>query len=92
MMGKVQRVAILGLLFAGAFLTLLTFIPRGSSRNPLFNTLKGMLTGAPLGLCVNCATPIGRWRRFGERRRSIFMTACWKPVRRRPGSAFSSGP
>jgi uncharacterized membrane protein YraQ (UPF0718 family) len=32
----------------------------GKSRYSFLNTLKGVLIGAPLGVCVNCAAPIGQ--------------------------------
>lgn len=47
-----------GLLFAAAFLTLLGQLSRKTSNHHFFNALKGLFTGAPLGVCVNCATPI----------------------------------
>jgi len=47
-----------GLLFAAAALTVLGNVRRRSFRNPWLNTLSGVLVGAPLGVCVNCATPI----------------------------------
>ncbi|MEE8057961.1 MAG: FG-GAP-like repeat-containing protein [Pseudomonadales bacterium] len=48
-----------GVLFAAALLTLFQFVPRRSvSTNRFFNVLKGGLIGAPLGVCVNCTTPI----------------------------------
>src|SRR5262245_44089206 len=54
-----------GLLFAAAFLTFLGFVLVDSGRkrgpaNVWLNTLKGVVVGAPLGLCANCATPVGR--------------------------------
>ena len=47
-----------GLLFAAAVLTILSSIKSRSFRHPWLNTLSGVLVGAPLGVCVNCATPI----------------------------------
>ncbi|MEE8307257.1 MAG: hypothetical protein V3R81_08320, partial [Gammaproteobacteria bacterium] len=49
-----------GLLFAAAVLTLLGGMPQRSFRRPWQNTLTGMFFGAPLGVCVNCATPIAQ--------------------------------
>lgn len=49
-----------GLLFAAAVLTLLSFLPRRGGRNVWINTIKGVALGTPLGLCVNCATPVSR--------------------------------
>ncbi|MBL1143140.1 MAG: hypothetical protein HND53_14045 [Proteobacteria bacterium] len=47
-----------GLLFAAAALTILSNLKSRSFRQPWLNTLSGVLIGAPLGVCVNCATPI----------------------------------
>ena len=49
-----------GLLFAAAMLTLLGGLQKRSFRRPWQNTLAGMFFGAPLGVCVNCATPIAQ--------------------------------
>ncbi len=49
-----------GLLFAAAALTILGSVRRRSFRQPWLNTLAGVLVGAPLGVCVNCATPIAQ--------------------------------
>lgn len=49
-----------GLLFAAAALTILGFVRHRSFKRPWMNTLAGMFMGAPLGVCVNCATPIAQ--------------------------------
>ena len=49
-----------GLLFAAAALTILGNVRRRSFNNPWLNTLSGVVAGAPLGVCVNCATPIAQ--------------------------------
>lgn len=49
-----------GLLFAAAALTILGSVRRRSFASPWLNTLSGVLAGAPLGVCVNCATPIAQ--------------------------------
>src|SRR5215831_17951964 len=49
-----------GLIFGALVMTLLSLIPRRSFRNPLGNAAIGMAFGAPLGVCVNCAAPIGK--------------------------------
>ncbi len=49
-----------GLLFAAAALTILGSIKQRSFRAPWLNTVSGMFLGAPLGVCVNCATPIAQ--------------------------------
>ncbi len=51
---------VFGLLFAAAALTILGFIGQRSFKHPWLNTLTGMFVGAPLGVCVNCATPIAQ--------------------------------
>lgn len=48
-----------GLFFAAAFLSLFKQLPkRPASTNRFLNALKGLITGVPLGVCVNCTTPI----------------------------------
>ncbi len=47
-----------GLLFAAAILTILNNLKSRSFKSPWLNTLSGIFIGAPLGVCVNCATPI----------------------------------
>ena len=49
-----------GVLFASAMLTALAYLRQRSFRNGFANSFMGMLIGAPLGVCVNCAAPIGR--------------------------------
>ena len=49
-----------GLLFAGAIMCLFSRLPSWRCANPFAGSLYGSLMGAPLGVCVNCATPIGR--------------------------------
>jgi len=48
-----------GFLFGAAFLSLLQFIPRPKrTSNRYVRSLGGLFLGVPLGVCVNCATPI----------------------------------
>ena len=42
-----------GLVLAGAFLTLLSYLPKQNSDKRFKNSLMGMLVGTPLGVCVN---------------------------------------
>ena len=50
-----------GFLAAAAFITLLQSLPRTpASRNRFLNSLIGLGMGSPLGVCVNCATPIAQ--------------------------------
>lgn len=49
-----------GLILAGAFLTLLSYLPRQNSDKRFKNSFMGMLVGTPLGVCVNCVAPIAK--------------------------------
>jgi hypothetical protein len=49
-----------GVLFGGAFLTLLRYLPRRSFSGWFSNSVLGMAIDAPLGVCVNCAAPIAK--------------------------------
>ena len=49
-----------GLILAGAFLTLLSYLPKRNSDRRFKNSLMGMLVGTPLGVCVNCVAPIAK--------------------------------
>ena len=49
-----------GLILAGAFLTLLSYLPKQNSDRRFKNSLMGMLVGTPLGVCVNCVAPIAK--------------------------------
>ena len=55
-----RRGMLFGLLFGAAALTLLRYLPRRSVKGGFGNAALGMLFGAPLGVCVNCAAPIAR--------------------------------
>ncbi len=49
-----------GVVLAALILTFLRMAPGRPSNNVFVNTLKGTMLGAPLGVCVNCSTPIGK--------------------------------
>jgi uncharacterized membrane protein YraQ (UPF0718 family) len=49
-----------GVLFGAAFLTLMRYLPRRSFRGTFANSALGLVLGAPLGVCVNCAAPIAK--------------------------------
>ena len=49
-----------GLVLAAAFMTLLPLLQRAALGGVFANTLLGVVVGAPLGVCVNCAAPIAR--------------------------------
>lgn len=57
-----------GILFAAAFLVLLSSLKNLSFKSRFLNSLMGALAGAPLGVCVNCAAPIGFGVRAGGAR------------------------
>ena len=48
-----------GLLLAAALLTLVPLLPRPRG-GKFAGSVQGMIIGAPLGVCVNCAAPIGQ--------------------------------
>ena len=49
-----------GILFAAAFLTITPYLRARSFRGGFANSVLGMVIGAPMGVCVNCAAPIAR--------------------------------
>ncbi len=49
-----------GLLLAAGFITLFRLLGAWRLKGRFANTLAGVLMGAPLGVCVNCAAPIAR--------------------------------
>jgi len=49
-----------GLLFAAALILLFSLISEKQFKNRWLNSFIGMLLGAPLGVCVNCAAPIAQ--------------------------------
>jgi len=50
-----------GFLLASAFISLLQLLPKTpSSKNRYLNSLLGLGIGSPLGVCVNCATPVAQ--------------------------------
>lgn len=49
-----------GLVLAGGFLALLSYLPKKPSPNRFRNSVLGMLVGTPLGVCVNCVAPIAK--------------------------------
>ncbi len=48
-----------GILLAAALLTVVPLLPR-PRRGKFAGSVQGMLMGAPLGVCINCAAPIGQ--------------------------------
>jgi len=49
-----------GVLFGAAFLTFFSLLRKRSYKSSMANTLLGLVTGTPLGVCVNCAAPIAK--------------------------------
>lgn len=49
-----------GFLLGAGFLTIFSLLERRGTQNAFLNSLIGVVTGAPLGVCVNCAAPIAR--------------------------------
>ncbi len=45
---------------AAAFMTLFKYLPRYRSQNRFLNSLYGLATGTPLGVCVKCVAPIAK--------------------------------
>jgi uncharacterized membrane protein YraQ (UPF0718 family) len=64
-----------GLLFAAVLMLLITQLRKKQFKNPFANSLFGMVMGAPLGVCVNCAAPIadGVHRAGGKLETSLAM-------------------
>lgn len=49
-----------GVLFGAGFLTLLRYLRKKSFSSSFMNSATGLVVGAPLGVCVNCAAPIAK--------------------------------
>ncbi|MDX1351358.1 MAG: permease, partial [Putridiphycobacter sp.] len=70
-----------GMLLAAGFLSLLRLITLKSSENMFLNVLKGAFLGAPLGVCVNCSTPIMQGlHRSGVKLESLLATLMSSPT------------
>ncbi|GAA4644449.1 hypothetical protein GCM10023115_24090 [Pontixanthobacter gangjinensis] len=64
-----------GVLFGSAVLTLLPLIQRRSFDNGFANSALGVVIGAPLGVCVNCAAPIAFGLHAGRMRLETTLSA-----------------
>ncbi len=64
-----------GWLFGAAFLTLLGYFRRRNFKNSFANSAYGLVIGAPLGVCVNCAAPIARGLFQGGSRAETTLSA-----------------
>ena len=71
-----------GLLFGATVLTLLRALPLWSfSANRFVATLQGLIGGAPLGVCVNCATPVAQgMNRAGARTETMLALMMSSPT------------
>jgi uncharacterized membrane protein YraQ (UPF0718 family) len=70
-----------GVLFASAFFVILAYLPRHEFRGQMLNTLKGVVTGIPLGVCVNCTTPIAHGMyKAGVRLETVLATLVSSPT------------
>ena len=66
---------VFGWLFGAAFLTILGYLRRRSFEGGFANSFYGMIIGAPLGVCVNCAAPIARGLFQGGSRAETTLSA-----------------
>ena len=64
-----------GVVFAAAILTLLSLVTVGGLRGGASNSLFGLVLGAPLGVCVNCAAPIAQGLHRGGLREETTLAA-----------------
>jgi uncharacterized membrane protein YraQ (UPF0718 family) len=55
-----QKGMFFGLLLAAGLMTLFSLVQRREFKGYMSNTLFGVVLGAPLGVCVNCAAPIAK--------------------------------
>ena len=70
-----------GVLFAAAFFVILAYLPHHEFRGRTLNTLKGVVTGVPLGVCVNCTTPIAQGMyQAGVRLETVLATLVSSPT------------
>jgi len=70
-----RRGMMFGVLFGAVFLTMLRYLPRRSFKNGFANALLGVGIGAPLGVCVNCASPIAAGMYRGGTRAETTLAA-----------------
>ena len=57
-----------GLVIGACLLTLIGMIPARGHRNGFVNTLIGVAVGSPLGVCVNCSSPVAKGMHDGGAR------------------------
>lgn len=66
---------IFGVIFAACLMTLFSLFEKRSFKNRFANSALGMVIGAPLGVCVNCAAPIARGLQSGGARAETTLAA-----------------
>ena len=64
-----------GVIFGAALMVLITLFQKKSSKSAFANSLLGITIGAPLGVCVNCATPVAQGLHAGGARVETVMSA-----------------
>lgn len=66
---------VFGILMGAVFLTLLRYVQRISFKGAQMNAALGLLIGAPMGVCVNCAAPIAKGLYSGGARAETTLAA-----------------
>lgn len=64
-----------GVIFGALLMTLLPFLQQLQFRSRFANSVMGVVMGAPLGLCVNCSTPVAQGIYFASGRAETMLAA-----------------
>jgi uncharacterized membrane protein YraQ (UPF0718 family) len=64
-----------GIIFGAILMLLVSLLKKKSTDSGFGNTLIGMIVGAPLGVCVNCAAPIAKGLLAGGARVEMMLAA-----------------
>lgn len=64
-----------GVIFGALLMTLLPFLQQLQFRSRFANSVMGIVMGAPLGLCVNCSTPVAQGIYFASGRAETMLAA-----------------
>ena len=64
-----------GIIFGAILMLLVSLLKKKSAESGFGNTLIGMIVGAPLGVCVNCAAPIAKGLLAGGARVEMMLAA-----------------
>src|SRR5258706_217065 len=64
-----------GILFGALLMVLASLLERRTFRGSVSNTVAGMLIGTPMGVCVNCATPVAKAIRAAGGRSETMLAA-----------------